>query len=232
MILVNFLTDVSNKTVQEYYAASYVKELSNKTKQDFYNTIQQKNMIGRFKQELGFLRYIDRYDYYKLFMEPLLSDWMSNQGRIDEILAIADQMTLNIGHMGHIDSSADGNGGFCDKPVEVITAFIQALTLVEDEIVQAKEAAARTGGGARWMVPLSKTLRAKASAREARAELREDRTTKCKLDLVNQQKVWKGFGCTVQGYKEVIEDLHNHIFHLIEKDESTQDLDDFFKDIA
>lgn len=54
-----------HKSVQEYYAASYIKQLSDVLANELYETLFSAPYGSFFRQELSFLKEIDAYRYYK-----------------------------------------------------------------------------------------------------------------------------------------------------------------------
>ena len=59
-----------HKSIQEFFAASYISRVSEENSNHFYTTVSQGSY--NYKAELGFLRMIDQYRYYKYFFSPSL----------------------------------------------------------------------------------------------------------------------------------------------------------------
>lgn len=61
-----------HKSVQEYYAAAFVKHRSEPVAKRFYEQMVQQGPYGGWRQELHFLSEIDRYRFNKYFYLPYL----------------------------------------------------------------------------------------------------------------------------------------------------------------
>jgi len=67
-----------HKSVQEYYAASFVKNRPDNLSKDFYNAcMSDYSTSSRWTQQLDFLSEIDRYRYYKYYLLPLCRQYLN-----------------------------------------------------------------------------------------------------------------------------------------------------------
>jgi len=67
-----------HKSVQEYYAASFIKSRPDNLSRNFYNACMSDfSTSARWKQELGFLSETDTYRYYKYYLLPLCRRWLN-----------------------------------------------------------------------------------------------------------------------------------------------------------
>ncbi len=90
----NFLKDITNitclllhegdehrfihKSVQEYYAASFIKNRPDNLPKNFYHACMSDYFISnKWKQELGFLSEIDKYRYSKYYLLPLCHKYLN-----------------------------------------------------------------------------------------------------------------------------------------------------------
>ncbi len=67
-----------HKSVQEYYAASFIKNRPENLAKDFYAACKSDYFTSaKWEQELGFLSQIDKYRYSKYYLLPLCRKWLN-----------------------------------------------------------------------------------------------------------------------------------------------------------
>jgi len=67
-----------HKSVQEYYAASFIKNRPENLAKDFYTACMSDYLTSsKWEQELGFLSEIDKYRYSKHYLLPLCRKWLN-----------------------------------------------------------------------------------------------------------------------------------------------------------
>jgi len=75
-----------HKSVQEYYAASFIASRPDKVSKIFYNAcLSNYSISAKWEQELGFLSEIDKYRYSKYYILPLCRKWLNVDNDTDLI---------------------------------------------------------------------------------------------------------------------------------------------------
>ncbi len=84
-----------HNSVQEYYAASFIKNRPEDVAKSFYSVcVNDNRAASQWSQELEYLSSIDKYRHHKYYLIPLLQKWMDCQD-IDTLLIGAPPLTTS-----------------------------------------------------------------------------------------------------------------------------------------
>jgi predicted NACHT family NTPase len=97
-----------HQSVQEFFAASFVKASNDEFARKFYDRLSEPNKWRGWEQELSFLVEIDRYRYLKLFYVPLCTKFLSKLPQ-ERIVTLAEASALLSQVQFHIRISSPGD---------------------------------------------------------------------------------------------------------------------------
>jgi hypothetical protein len=83
-----------HRTIQDYYAASFLKNLPEPSATKFYQTCLDESTIVPWRQQLHFLADIDKYRYAKYYLIPLCSRYMGYEHPLDPNFLLPAEMSL------------------------------------------------------------------------------------------------------------------------------------------